>query len=108
MTLEEKLAKVKQILGITDESYDEKLTMYLNLSKDELLSWLYSGKIPEGVTDVPPMYEVTQIMACVVGFGLEGAEGQLAHSENGISRSWKYSDMVEYIRNHVFPNVEVL
>lgn len=46
-------------------------------------------------------FDNVQIMACVAGYGLSGAENQTAHSENGISRTFKYEDMVAYIRSHV-------
>ena len=49
------------------------------------------------------VYDMTQIMSCVVGYNLNGAENQTAHGENGISRSFRYSDMIDYIRAHVIP-----
>jgi len=108
MTQEEKLSKLKTLLGITSEEQDSLLTVYLDLSKGEILSWMYSGAPPDGVSDVPAQYETTQIMAVVAGYGLSGAENQTAHSENGISRTFKYSDMVDYIRSHVTPYVGVI
>jgi hypothetical protein len=82
--------------------------VFLSFAKNEILAWLYSGKTPDGVTDVPTQYETVQIMAVVAGYGLSGAENQTAHSENGISRTFKYSDMVDYIRSHVAPYVQVV
>lgn len=46
-------------------------------------------------------WDMVQIMACMAGYGISGAEGQLSHSENGISRTWKYSDMVQYIHDNI-------
>jgi len=46
-------------------------------------------------------FDWIQIWACVAGFNLRGAENQTAHSENGIGRSFRYSDTVDYIHNHV-------
>ncbi len=103
-----KLDRLKKLLGIAGSEQDEVLSVYLDFAKDEILSWLYSGKKPAGVTDVPTQYEATQIMACVAGLSMRGAEGQISHSENNISRSWKYEDMVSYVRQHVFPYVEVV
>lgn len=108
MNSTEKLAQLKSLLKITDTKLDGELTVYLDFAKAEILSWLYNGKTPEGVTDVPARYEPTQVMACVAGFSQSGAEGQTSHTENGISRSWKYDDMVAYIRSKVIPFVEVL
>jgi len=46
-------------------------------------------------------FDMVQVMACVVGYGISGAEGQTSHNENGIQRSFKYADMISYIRSHV-------
>jgi hypothetical protein len=108
MTDESKLVQLKALLQITDTTQDSLLAVYLSLAKSEILSWLYSGKTPANVTDVPAQYEPTQIMAVVAGYGLMGAENQTAHSENGISRTFKYSDMVQYIRANTFAYAQVL
>ncbi len=108
MTDTEKLSQLKALLQITDTTQDATLAVYLSLARDEILSWLYSGKTPEGVTDVPERYIPTQIMAVVAGYGLMGVENQTAHSENGISRTFKYSDMVQYIRANTFAYVQVV
>ncbi len=108
MTSVEKLAMLKSLLKISGTDADTELTTHLNFCKLEILAWLYSGKTPEGITDVPAQYEPTQIMACVAGYGISGAEGQTAHSENGISRMWKYEDMVAYVRAHVAAYVQVI
>ena len=96
-----KLERLKTLLDIAGSDQDDVLSVYLDFARDEILSWLYSGKTPEDVMDVPKQYEPTQLMACVSGFSMSGAEGQISHSENSISRSWKYEDMVSYIRQHV-------
>ena len=103
MTDADKLAKLKKILGITGTSEDDLLNAYLDMSKQEILNWMYSlcGGVPTTVTAVPSKYEITQIYAVVAGYNLMGAENQKAHNENGINRTFHYSDMVEYIRNNV-------
>lgn len=52
-------------------------------------------------------YAPVLAMACVVGYGLGGVENEVAHSENGIARTFKYSDMVDYIHSHVLPYIGV-
>lgn len=107
MTSAEKLAMLKAMPGMNTVE-DATLTVYLDFAKLEILAWLYSGKTPEGVTDVPARYEPTQIMAVVAGYGIAGAENQTAHSENGISRTFKYEDMIAYIRSHVAAYAQVV
>lgn len=53
-------------------------------------------------------FDTIQVMACIVGYGLSGAENQVSHSENGINRSFKYSDMVQFIHAHVLHYVGIL
>jgi len=103
-----KLAKLKKLLNITGTELDQQLAVYLDLSRDEILSWMYSGRPPDGVNDVPEKYETVQILAVVAGYSQSGAEGQLSHSENGISRTWKYEDMTAFIRSRVAPYVVVI
>ena len=102
----EKLTMIKSMLGITDTSMDALLTTYLTASQREILTWRYSyGEIPNWV---PVEYEMTQIHAVVAGFSQRGAENQTGHSENGISRQFSYSDMIQYIRSNVIPLCKVL
>ena len=104
----EKLAQVKSLMNITGTGSDAQLAVFLTFAKNEILAWLYSGKTPDGITDVPARYEPTQVMSVVAGYGLQGAENQTAHSENGISRTFKHEDMISYIRSHVAAYVGVV
>lgn len=110
MTNEEKLQIVKTLLddGGTLPS-DEKLTTYLDLAKQEILLWKYHliGGVPEDVTDVPAAEEIKQIYAVVAGYTQAGAEGESRHSENGVVRDFRYSDMLDYIHNNVRAYVRV-
>ena len=110
MTDDEKLTTLKTLLddGGTLPS-DEKLIAYLNLSKQEILNWMYHliGGVPEDVVEVPVKYEVTQIYAVVVGFTQAGAEGERIHNENGVHHTFVYSSMVDYIHNNVLAYARV-
>ena len=97
MTDDPKLVQLKALLQITDTTQDSVLAVYLELARDEILSWLYSKR-----------YIPTQIQAVVVGFSQSGADGQLSHSENSISRTWKYDSMVAFIRSHVAAYIGVV
>ena len=99
MSDNEKLDMVKTILEISpeDQSSDELISAYLTLAAKEILSWRYSYS-SQSLSEVPPEYEVTQ----------GGAENQLQHGENGIQRTFKYEDMVAYIRAHVIPLCKVM
>ena len=107
MTDTEKLEMVKAVLDITNTAEDANLVAYLSLAKNEILSWRFSYGISE-VTEVPPEYETTQVFAVVAGYSQRGAENQRQHSENGIGRTFRFSDMVQYIRANVIPLVKVI
>ena len=110
MTDEQKLETLKTLLedgGLVPS--DEKLNTYLTIAQGEILAWMYHliGGVPSDVTAIPAKYEGTQIYAVVVGYTHAGAEGEQTHIENGVHRHFMYSDMLDYIHDHVLPFVRV-
>ena len=107
MTRTEKLNNLITLLGAS-ESDSTLLGVYLDQAEAEIMNWLYSstGENPSEYS-FPERYDWVQINACIAGFNLSGAENQATHSENGIQRTFKYSDMVDYIHAHVYPYVGV-
>ena len=102
MTEQEKLSSLKAILG--DEAPDDSvLAEYLSLAKQEILSWRW-GYNPTAIPDeVPAELESAQIWSVVAGINIQGAENQDSHSENGITRHFVRSGMLEYIRANIVP-----
>lgn len=96
MAFDDKINKIKLILG--GDEKEDVIGAYLEMAESEILSW-------SGVESVSPNYDTVQIMAVIAGYNLLGAENQTSHSENGISRVFKYSDMLAYIRNNVCAKV---
>lgn len=111
MTDEQKLITVHTLIddGTGYMPSDDLLNTYLSMAKSEILSWMYHlvGGVPEDVSEVPSKYEGIQIYAVIVGFTQSGAEGQGQSIENGVHRSFRYSDMLDYIHNNVLPYVRV-
>ena len=111
MTDAEKLLTLKTLLddGTGYLPSDAKLNTYLDLSRLEILSWKYHlvGGIPSDVSDVPSVDEGAQIYAVVAGYTHAGSEGEQMHIENGVHRRFIYSDMIDYIRDHVLPYARV-
>ena len=108
MTSDEKLDMVKTMLDMAnDDSEDDKILAFLSAAEKEIISWRYSyaGTKP---AEVPEDYEMTQVWAVVNGYSQSGAEGQATHSENGISRTFNYPDMLHYIHRNVVHKVGVL
>lgn len=110
MTNDEKLTMLQTLLDDGGAVPDEdKLETYLTLAGKEILNWMYHlvGGAPADVTSVPERYEVVQIYAVVAGYTHAGAEGESAHDENGIRRTFLYSDMADYIHKNVLAYVRV-
>lgn len=111
MTDAQKLQTIKVLLddGTGYLPSDTTLNTYITLAANEILAWKYHlvGGIPEDVTEVPSLDEGAQIYAVVAGYTHAGSEGEVSHHENGITRTFAYTDMIDYIRNHVLPYVRV-
>lgn len=86
MTADEKLLALKALIS-PDTETDELLNVLLSTAESMVLNRMY----PFGYDDeaqVPKRYEQIQLQLAVELYSKRGAEGQLSHSENGISRSW--------------------
>lgn len=107
MTSDEKLTRLKLLLRIDSTSDDDLLSEYLEMAATEILQWRYSNaaEVPD---EVPSAYEMTQVMAVVYGYTQAGNEGQTSHSENGVSMTFSYADMLRYIRANVIAIAGVL
>lgn len=110
MTDAQKLVTLQTLLSDGgDVPGDDTLNTYLTVAGDEILSWMYHliGGVPNDVTEVPARYAGTQIYAVIAGYTQAGAEGEQTHIENSVHRHFRYSDMLDYIHNHVLPFVRV-
>lgn len=106
MAQPEVIAMVKKILMIKDTDSDETISAMLDIANDAILDRLYcvSGR-PEGVDTIPRDCMPILVNSVVISYSQVGAEGELSHSEDGVSRSYNYSDMLDYINRHVIPFV---
>lgn len=109
MTSEQKLARLRALLGNDSSHYtDATLNEYLDFAEEEIINQVYAiTGLPE-TPSMPSEYNGIQIFAVVNGLNTQGAESETTHGENGITRTFKYPDMVQYIRNNVFPYVKVV
>lgn len=109
MTLADKLDMVKSVLGVADDTVNERLTTYLTISGREIIAWRFQlAPTDTAPDDVPADYEMTQVMAVVAGFSQAGAEGETMHQENGFIHRFSYPDMLHYIHANVLPIVRVI
>ena len=104
MTQEEKLQLLKAMVGESDT--EEVLLAYLNIAGHKILNRAYPFGTDEA--EVPARYGFLQCEIAAYLLNKRGAEGQTAHSENGISRSYESADVPESLLGAITPMVGVL
>lgn len=103
MTTQEKMARVSVLIA-PDTTSSDLLTYLLEQSEGIVLNRRYPFGVPEGAT-VPAMYESVQIRIAVELYSKMGAEGQLAHEENGIKRTWEAAEVSPSLLKQITPLV---
>ena len=86
MTLNEKITMAQTLIG-DEEATDSLVAVYLEDAKHAILRRKYPFGIPDGA-EVPSMYEMLQVKLAVRYFLRRGGEGEIAHNENGINRTY--------------------
>ena len=104
MTQTEKLKLLKAMVGESDT--EEVLLAYLDIAGRKILNRAYPYGTDE--TEVPVRYDFLQCEIAAYLLNKRGAEGQTAHSENGISRSYESADVPESMLGAITPMVGVI
>lgn len=103
MTESQKLERLEVLSGETDESV---LSAFLDLAGERILRRAYPFR--SDIIDVPIEYHLTQIDIALYLLNKRGAEGETAHSENGISRSYESATVPDSMLKHITPHASVL
>ena len=98
MTDTEKLTMLKAMSGEKDESV---LSTYLSIAGNKVLKRAYP--FDSTVTVVPDRYAYNQVEIAAYLVNKRGAEGETAHSENGISRSYEDGDVPPTLLREIVP-----
>lgn len=101
MTDTEKLAMLKVLVGITDTTDDEALAVFLTLAARKILNRAYPYDTSAVV--VPVQYDTLQCEIAAYLWNKRGAEGQTAHTENGINRQYENADIPSSMLKSVTP-----
>lgn len=104
MTQAEKLQLLKAMVGESDT--EEVLLTYLNIAGHKIINRAYPYGTDE--TEVPSRYQYLQCEIAAYLLNKRGAEGQIIHSENGISRSYGSADVPEDMLSAITPMVGVI
>ena len=99
MTDAEKLKMVKAMTGETAEAT-------LSIAGNKVCRRAYP--FDPTVTAVPDLYAHIQVEIAVYLLNKRGAEGQTAHSENGISRSYEDGDVPPTLLRDIVPFAAVM
>ncbi len=103
MTKKDKISALKVMVGNED---DEILSTYLMLAGKKILSRAYP--YDDTVSNVPYKYEALQLEIAAYLINKRGAEGQTAHSENGISRTYENADVPSSMLKSITPHCGVI
>ena len=108
MTEVEKLSMLRVMVGQPNEGdwSDDVLISYLTIAAQKILNRAYP--YDDTMTEVPRRYGYLQCDIANYLLNKRGAEGQTAHSENGINRSYESADVPESMLSEIVPHVEVL
>ena len=101
-----KLDQLKSLLGISGTDEDALLLTLLSISAQKILDRVYP--YDSTVTEVPNRYAMKQVEIAVYLYNKRGAEGQTAHNENGINRTYESADVPESLMRGITPYVGVI
>lgn len=104
MTEPEKILAAKNLAG--GEWEDTLVSSYLAVAANEILNVLYP--YGENGKEVPEKHHWKQCKIAAYLMNKRGAEGELSHSENGVSRSYESADIPESMLRGIVPFVKVL
>lgn len=85
---------------------DNVIKSYLTIAGQKILNRAYP--YDDTVTEVPRRYNYLQCEIAAYLLNKRGAEGETAHSENGISRTYENADVPDSMLQDVIPHCGVL
>jgi hypothetical protein len=101
MTNEEKIKRFTVLIS-PDTAETELVSALIEQAEGIVLNRRYPFGPPEGAT-VPSHYEHIQLQIAVELFSKMGAEGQTAHNENGINRTYEAADVSPSLLRRIVP-----
>ena len=86
MTEQNKITTVQTLVGNDAEATTEVVSLYLAVAKNKMVARLYPFN--DAATDIPEKYDLTQCELAARLFLRRGGEGEKAHNENGVNRTY--------------------
>ncbi|MCH5203130.1 MAG: DNA-packaging protein [Oscillospiraceae bacterium] len=103
-----------RLSALTGETDDNILLTFLDIAAEKVLSKCYPFRrdddddINDIRREVPAKYHGTQLEIAVYLLNKRGAEGETAHNENGINRSYESASVPDSMLKGIVPFVSVL
>lgn len=97
--------KIEILSAMTDQQ-GSVLFAYLAIAEDKVLRKLYPFDNENKM--LPERYHMTQVEIAAYLLNKRGAEGETAHSENGISRSYEDGDVPSSLLRDIVPYAGVV
>lgn len=98
--------KKAALTAMTGESDDSVLSTYLRLSKDAIMNYAFPCSTPPDT--MPSQYDSLQVDIAAYKLNKRGAEGETAHSENGVSRNYENADIPRSLLRRIVPYAGVI
>lgn len=98
--------KIGMVKSMTGETSDGVVSAYLKIAGNKICRKAYP--FDPTVTEVPEQYSLLQVEIAVYLLNKRGAEGEAAHSENGISRTYENGDVPPSMLRQIVPMCGVL
>lgn len=101
------IEKIDELRGMIDTQEDDGILLaYLRIAENAVLERRYPYA-PDEVC-VPPRYEGRVLEIAAYLLNKRGAEGQITHSENGVSRTYESASIPESMLADITPCVGVI
>ena len=98
--------KQDMLTTMTGEASTIVLTTYLALAESVVIQRAYP--FGDGTEEMPAKYDHTQVEIAAYMIQKRGAEGETAHSENGVVRQYSNADIPQALLRRIVPKGEVL
>lgn len=98
--------KIEMAKSMTGETSDGVVSAYLKIAGNKICRKAYP--FDPTVTEVPEQYSLLQVEIAVYLLNKRGADGESAHSENGISRTYENGDVPPSMLRQIVPMCGVM
>lgn len=95
-------------IRIPSETDDSVLKEFLTTAKDVVLTHLYPFVEDLDGYSVPRKYRTLTIEIATELYNKQGAEGEISHSENGVSRTYTSTNVSPELLSQIVPYADVI